>query len=493
MSMRVVMVIARKELRDVLRDRRTLFFMMLLPIVVMPLMLMGVTKFMTKQAAEKQERTLMLAMDASTQNTLRALGTQWFNENGPAYAVLLGKQGADALGGLAGMRAMIAGDQTPEEAEVADMSRILKLSSEMEPEERELLQDAAAVMNLLVRSEFVDLASLEPGGALAQGVEIPEDLPGGLSDERIAVAIQEKRIEAALHLPSDALVVIEEAGSSLPMHVLYDSSQSLSKEAYDRIANYFEAVDRLVLRLRVHEYSLPVEFARPMTLERANVATASRKIQALLGGLLPYLIFAFCFFGALYPALDVTAGEKERFTMETLLLGPVSRLEIAVGKFLVVFLAALVAAVLTTASIVLSLGYGILPADLAATFEIEFQPLALLLTGSLVLPVAALYSALLLAVGLYARSFKEAQSYTVPLQFLLILPMMVSLLPDVEADSHLAWIPFVNISMLMKELLKGNYLWGFYAITLVSTLVLTVLALLLTAWMFRRESVMLRT
>ena len=63
-----------------------------------------------------------------------------------------------------------------------------------------------------------------------------------------------------------------------------------------------------------------------------------------------------------------------------------------------------------------------------------------------------------------------------PALFCFILPMMVSLLPDVEADSHLAWIPFVNISMLMKELLKGNYLWGFYAITLVSTLVLTVLA-----------------
>ena len=120
-------------------------------------------------------------------------------------------------------------------------------------------------------------------------------------------------------------------------------------------------------------------------------------------------------------------------------------------------------------------------------------PLALALTGSLVLPVAALYSALLLAVGLYARSFKEAQSYTVPLQFILILPMMVSLLPDLEADSHLAWIPFVNISMLMKELLKGNYLWGFYTITLLSTLVLTVGAILGAAWMFKRESVMLRS
>ena len=489
-----ILTIARKELRDTLRDRRTLVFMMLLPIVVMPLLMLGLSKFVMQQSRERATRTLTVAISPAGETTLRALALDWFQANRLALAVVEGKAGVEAVGGFDQLGEMLkqGSGEPPDEEQVANMATILKAALELPEEEKLLRRDAGALFNLLFRSEFVDPSELEPGGPLAQGVEIPEGLPPELADETVASAVQDKRISAAIHVPSDALLTLEEAEEAVPVHILYDSSQRLSEEVYDRLDAFFAAVNRHALKVRLDERALPRDFHRPVDLEDANVATASRKVQAVLGGLLPYLLFAFCFFGALYPALDVTAGEKERFTMETLLLGPISRLDIAVGKFLVVFTAALVAAVLTTTSMAVTFTQGILPAEVASTFEIEFQPLALLLTGSLVLPVAALYSSLLLAVGLYARSFKEAQSYTVPLQFLLVLPTMVSLIPDVETESHLAWIPFVNISLLMKELLKGNYLWGFYGITLASTLVLTVLSLLVAAWMFRRESVLLR-
>jgi len=495
MTPRTVFVIARKELQDVLRDRRTLFFMMLLPIVVMPLLMLGISRFVMQQTVERRARVLPIAVDPAGQTALRALALSWWSAHKLALGVVEARMGVTAIGGFAGLGQLLQpdADTSPDEALVANMAQMLKAEHDLPPEERQLKQDAAALFDLLFRSEFIDPGSLPWGGELAQGVEIPSGLPPALADTRVALAVQEKRIAAALQLPTEALLTLEDAHESTPLHVLYDSSQSLSKEAFERIESFLGAVNRHALRVRLEAQSLPSDFAEPIRLVAANVATDSRKVQAFLGGLLPYMLFAFCFFGALYPALDVTAGEKERFTLETLLLGPVSRLDIALGKFLVVFVAALIAAMLTTTSMALTFTHGILPADLASTFQIEFQPLALLLTGSLVLPVAALYSALLLAVGLYARSFKEAQSYTVPLQFLLVLPMMVSLIPDVEAEAHLAWIPFVNISMLMKELLKGNYLWGFYAITLASTLLLTVAALAWAAWMFRRESVLLRS
>ncbi len=495
MSLRTVSVIARKELRDVLRDRRTLFFMMLLPIVVMPLLMLGVSKFMQSQNAQKAARVLTIAAEPAAVTTLTALTTHWLNENWVALSLGQGKAVLDGLGGRSALEKLMKfGEQAEGDAKQGiDFAQLAKLSADMPSEQRQLMLDAHAISKLVSQSKFVDPASLDVDGQLAQGVKVPKDLPDSLAGERMTIAVQSKAISAGLALPGDALVTLEEFEATVPLHVLYDSSQSLSDEAYDRVHAFLDVINRQQLKLRLREEQLPREFAEPMRLESANVATDSRKVQAAIGGLLPYLLFAFCFFGALYPALDVTAGEKERFTMETLLLAPVSRLEIACGKFVVVFLAAVVAAVLTTSSMVASFTYGILPPNLAEAFEIEFQPLALLLTGSLVVPVAALYSALLLAVGLYARSFKEAQSYTVPLQFVMILPMMVSLLPDVEAESHMAWIPFVNISLLMKELLKGNYLWSFYIITLGSTLVVTVLALFGAAWMFRRESVMMRS
>lgn len=489
--MHPVLVIALKETSDVLRDRRTLVFMMLLPIVVMPLMMLGVSRFVVSQAQKRAESTVTVVADTATKTTLTALARRWFQDNKLALGALEALRGAEAAGGLANLGRLLEGGAT--DGEAPGIGALLKATADMDPRQRQLMQDAAAVQRFIGRTTFVPPAEVAAGGALAPGVEVPEGLPGGLDDPRLTVALQDKRVELAVHVPSVAMAQLDEAAASVTIHALYDSSLKRSEEAYDRLAAFVQAVDRHALSLRLVDLGLPRDFAQPLVIAGANVATASRRVQAVVGGLLPYLLFAFCFFGALYPALDVTAGEKERFTLETLLLAPTSRMQIATGKFVVVFVAAIVAALLTTASMVVTFTHGILPADVAQAFEIEFQPLALLLTASLILPVAALYSSMLLAVGLYARSFKEAQSYTVPLQFLFVLPMMVSLIPDVEAEPHLAWIPFVNISMLMRELLKGNYLWSFYGITLGSTLVLTVGALLLAARLFRREGVLLRS
>lgn len=535
MKLATVLVIARKDLTDVLRDRRTLVFMLLLPIVVMPLLMLGGSRFMMRQMEARQSRVLRVAADAGTANTVRALRDVWYQHHAAALAALFARLGLDAAGGVEGLGALLArveqaearsdgeagGDVAADDAALAAVVSGLESLTE---EQAGLLKASRSVGGLLDRIEFVDPAELSVEGRLADGVEIPAGLPATLADPRVALAIQGKLVEAGLHLPADAMSVLDESPEALrfseltdlssgllydasgfnlltrvagqrpvPVHLLFDSSISLSDEAKDRWTEFVEALAHFQLDLRVEQAGLSRDFPEAITLNEADVATASRRVQALLGGLLPYMLFAFCFFGALYPALDVTAGEKERFTLETLLLAPTSRLEIALGKFLVVFLAAIVAAVLTTASMVVTFTHGILPAELMATFDVEFQPLALLLTGSLILPVAALYAGALLAVGLCARSFKEAQSYTVPLQFLFVLPTMVSLIPDLEAEAYLAWIPFVNISLLMKELLKGNYLWEFYVVTLASTVALTAGTLLLASWLFRRESVLLRT
>jgi sodium transport system permease protein len=230
-----------------------------------------------------------------------------------------------------------------------------------------------------------------------------------------------------------------------------------------------------------------------VAVKEANIASKGREAQAFIGGMLPYLIILFCFFGAFYPSLDLTAGEKERFTLETLLLAPVSRVEIAAGKFLVVFAAAVTAAVLTTASLAFTFTHGILPEGATAAFDLHFEVPAVLLTASLLVPVAALFASVLLTVALCARSFKEAQSYAAPLQFLIILPAMTALMPDLQTELKWAWVPLMNVSLLMRELLKGNYLWDFYAITLISMFLLSGLTLWIASRVFRRESVLLRT
>jgi sodium transport system permease protein len=359
----------------------------------------------------------------------------------------------------------------------------------------DMLEDMGAVTRIIKLTRWHDPGQLPPAGPMPQGVSLPAELPGGLSDERVVYAItsKDKALHAAVHLPVDVHDRLEQAALSVPLTVLYDSSQSLSKEAFSRLSAFAEALSRSEMRLRLNAHQLAPGFTRPIAAEAANVASDSRKVQAAIGGILPYMIILFCFFGAFYPSLDLTAGEKERFTLETLLLAPVSRLEIATGKFLVVFSAAIIAAVLTTTSMALTFTYGVLPDGSSQAFDLQFQPLALLLTASLLVPVAALFSAMLLGVALCARSFKEAQSYAAPLQFIIILPALAALMPDLETRLTWAWVPLMNVSLLMKELLKGNYLWDFYGITLLSMLSLTCLVLWGASLLFRRESVLLRT
>jgi sodium transport system permease protein len=508
MKLATVMIIARKEFRDVTRDRRTLMFMMLLPIVVMPLLVTGVSRFAIHQMKAKGARELTIAANPLAHNQMTVLATGWVGTpfNIATYLTLSAKLGVKASATLEGLGELservekLKAEPKGKPDEDAEMLAQMKAMDDLTPDQKQFLADASAVTRLLTLTKWTTLDDLQAStdGKLAQGVTIPDDLPPTLSDPRVAFAItnKDKAVHAALDVPVDALdrvVEGDDASASVKLTVLYDSSQSLSKEAYERLSAFIDAISRSETRVRLAKRTLSPGFIKPYELAEANVASDSRQSQAFLGGLLPYLAILFSFFGAFYPSLDLTAGEKERFTLETLLLAPVTRLEIAAGKFVVVFAAAITAAVLTITSMALTFTYGVLPEGAASVFHLEFQPLALVLTASLLVPVAALFASLLLGVALCARSFKEAQSYAAPIQFLIIMPAVAAMMPDLETELKWAWVPLMNVSLLMKELLKGNYLWDFYFITLGSMLALAAIVLFAASRLFQRESVLLRT
>jgi sodium transport system permease protein len=211
--------------------------------------------------------------------------------------------------------------------------------------------------------------------------------------------------------------------------------------------------------------------------------------------LLPYMILVFAFLGALYPAIDLGAGEKERGTLETLLVAPISRIALVVGKFLVVLAAAVISALLSTASLAASMQLGFLE-DLAtssSTFSFNFIEAVVALL--MVIPVACIFAALLLALSIFAKSFKEGQSYAAPLQMVLILPAMVAFLPGVKLDWGMASIPIINVTLALKEIFNGNLdqHWHHIGLIFLSTTVFATALLWFSTWWFRREQVLFRT
>jgi len=111
----------------------------------------------------------------------------------------------------------------------------------------------------------------------------------------------------------------------------------------------------------------------------------------------------------------------------------------------------------------------------------------------LVLPLGIVFSAVLLTVALAARSYREAQTYTMPLIFVVLLPAMASLLPGVELNARLALVPVLNVSLASKEILAGNYPWAMISLIFLSTCVYGAAALYMAYRQFQRESVLFRT
>jgi len=198
----------------------------------------------------------------------------------------------------------------------------------------------------------------------------------------------------------------------------------------------------------------------------------------------------------LYPAVDLTAGEKERGTMETLLCSPVARTDLALGKCLMVLTASVVTTMLSLCSTGVSFmlakkmvssmaGGGALPLTMDACSLAE--------VFVMMLPMATFFSATMLAIGLFSRSSKEAQSYLQPLLILTILPAVASVLPGVELNCRLALIPVLNVSLVSKEILSGTFHWNYIALIFGSTCVYAAAALSVAVALFKRESVLFRT
>jgi sodium transport system permease protein len=216
----------------------------------------------------------------------------------------------------------------------------------------------------------------------------------------------------------------------------------------------------------------------------------------MLGMFLPYMIVILAMVGAMYPAIDLTAGEKERGTLETILVTPVSRLDIATGKFLTVMTASVITILLATASMSLSAGLGFgQMSQFAPEQQISFaiKPLSIILLLLLMLPLAALFSSALLSVSLFAKSYKEAQSYVSPLMFVVILPAMVSFIPGIELNWQLAFVPIVNISLAAREVLLGTFRWEFIGLIFVSTFIYASFSIFVTKRLFDKEDVLFRT
>jgi sodium transport system permease protein len=282
---------------------------------------------------------------------------------------------------------------------------------------------------------------------------------------------------------------------------IYDYEGELKSEtAKEKIDKYLRDYRDSVVKDRLTARNLPVTLVKPFDIKQQNVAPPEKSGGALFfGGFIAYIVVFLCLNGGMHPAMDLTAGEKERGTMETILSSPISRAHLVLGKFLLVLTTALTTAALSVIS--MGISFTIANAFHAkpiqeghsanASFHIGFG--AALSVFIMAIPLAVLFAAVLLTISSFAKSYKEAQSYIMPLLFIVVIPAIAAMLPGVELDAKLALVPILNVSLLCKELVIGTFHWNYIAIIFASTSVYASIALFLAVKMFQRESVLFRS
>lgn len=275
----------------------------------------------------------------------------------------------------------------------------------------------------------------------------------------------------------------------------YLSSKTTSSTAANMIEDKLEYYREQLSRQLLTELGLEPELLmKPVTISRSDSSANEERVGSILGTILPFLMISSILLGAFYPAVDTTAGEKERGTLETLLTLPVGNDELIIGKFLAVSTVAVASAVLNLVSMLFMsiYFYAVMQSDDAQTLQVEltdFIP-ALLIVVLCTIAFALFISAVTMCVTTFAKSFKEANNYATPLMLVVMFASFVAFVPNIEFTAMLAAVPIVNISILISDILVFEYNFSIIMIVLVTNMVYAALAILLLIRLYNSEDLM---
>ncbi|MEM1325262.1 MAG: ABC transporter permease [Bacteroidota bacterium] len=276
------------------------------------------------------------------------------------------------------------------------------------------------------------------------------------------------------------------------VNIYYNSTKDVTESRANRINQQIEALNQQLLAQRLEERNLQSDFLTPIRVNKVDLAPPAAQMGKLIGRFLPMILLFFIFTGMIYIAIDITAGEKERQTLQTLFVSPIKVPEIITGKFLAVFTVGVVSAVMNLLSLILAFfiqvklmggGDGLSSMSLSVSSQGAFWLVLLILLSTVFI------GGITLAVVVLANSYKESQSYVTPLMMLLLLPAIFATQPGVELTAQTALIPIVNIFLAMGEIFIGDFDPKLMALVSAMALIYAIIALVLASIIFANENV----
>lgn len=443
MSSRRLQRLCLKELRETLRDRRTIITLVLMPLLVYPLLSMTMQRFLLTSSA-KQE-TLFYTIGV--------------NNDQVARSVLENMELAKFI--QARVQSTTSTIQRRDHSETDDLSLPTTAPSvpadlAKPPEPAEKL--TAAIPDFRVLSVDEDWQASIADGTLDVFVEVLSEIP-----------------------PNGAAI----SWSQLHYRVHYVENDLRSEQALFHFQQLVQRIDEQFASEALSRSGTPP--AWPLKITALPVTIPKSGISSLVT-MIPLVLILMTITGAVYPAIDLTAGERERGTMEILIASPAPRWSLLFAKYVAVVTVALLTALANLGSMfttlyVTGLGKALL-GEQALSFTALSQVFCLLVL------FAMFFSAVMLTLTSFAKSFKEAQAYLIPVMLLALAPGVLSLIPGIEFTPLLACIPLVNIVLLARDLLLGRADLALALAAIVSTMVYAGAAIGIAARLFGNDAVL---
>ncbi|HET7932026.1 MAG TPA: ABC transporter permease [Rhodanobacteraceae bacterium] len=303
----------------------------------------------------------------------------------------------------------------------------------------------------------------------------------GLADPDAAV--RNRDTDVVLRIPA-SYPQAWNAGKPAEVEVIYDASQQGSSTPRDRLEDMLNQYSRQQGALRLLARGLSPAIAAPVIVAKRDQSTPQSRAGMLLS-ILPYFFVLAIYIGGMYLAIDLTAGERERQSLEPLFANPVARWRILVGKLGAIGTFSLVSLVITAVAFVIA-GYFLPTAKLGMAFDLggAFVAKAILLE----LPLIALFAVLETMVAAFAKTYREAQTYLSLVMFVPILPSIVMSMMPVKAAHWMYAVPLLGQQVGISDLLRGNPVSaGEIGLALVCGFAVAAILGVITALVYRSE------
>ncbi|MCK9489382.1 MAG: ABC transporter permease subunit [Xanthomonadales bacterium] len=324
------------------------------------------------------------------------------------------------------------------------------------------------------------------------GAELAPNLMAFLRQNNIVIeqapedpeqAVRDQDQELVLRVPAEYAERWRE-GRSAPLELIYDQSRQFTQQSVLRLTRVLDGYGGLHAALRISARGVNPEVMRPLAIVDRDQSSAQSRAGMLLA-FLPYMLIIGAFVAGMYLAIDTTAGERERQSLEALLINPVPRSQILIGKLAATTAFALTALALSLLAFLIALP--LMPVGQTG-LDIQFNVTTAAWAMLAIAPLALLAASSETLVAAFSKSFREAQTWLGMMMVLPAIPAVVLLLNPVKPTAWMYWTPLVSQHVVLNQIVRGELVAGWqFAASIVGTLALGLFLAWLCIRIYHRE------